>query len=196
MPFGKRIAGKTLHLPPNIVNERSVTAFFKGLNNEGVACLGELVASTKLAAHTSSEHICFAEIEPCEMVRDLDHVLLVDHDPIRFGHELQEHGMRFFPFFRMAMPFDVGPHHPAARNPWPNDRARRYQTEVGVNAQLPHEHSHGGRFDIKTTNGQRFTQQMLNLCVRFEPLHIMDVDACGFSGVMCRNEVDGVTDFP
>lgn len=47
------------------------------------------------------------------MVGNLNHIFLVDHDAIGFGHEVPKYGVSFFSFFGLYMSFNERAHHSA-----------------------------------------------------------------------------------
>ena len=125
----------------------------------------------------------------------LDDVLLVHHDPVRFRHQLKEDGVGVVAPFGVPVPFDVGAHHAAARHAGPDDRTRGDESEVVVDAELAHEHSHGGRFDVEAPHRQGLPEQVLDARVALEPRHVVDVDLGSDLGLVLGDEVDGVADF-
>ena len=47
------------------------------------------------------------------MVGDFNHIFLVDHDAIGFGHQVPKDRVGVFPFFGLYMSFNERAHHPA-----------------------------------------------------------------------------------
>ena len=131
-------------LAPHLFHQHGVAPPGHGLFVKGVPRLREFFARPELPAHPAPEHIGFPEVEPGEMVRDFDDILLVHHDPVSFRHQFEEHRMGVGAPLGVAVPFDVSAHHAAARNAGADDRACRDQPEVIVHAQLAHEHPHRG----------------------------------------------------
>ena len=125
MTLGEGVAGEAFHLAPNLAHQIRRMPFRHGLGVEGVAGPVEFFPGPKLPAHAAPQHIGLPEVEAREPVRHLDHVLLVHHDPVCLGHEVEQEGLGVGALGRVAVAFDVRLHHPASRHPRPDHRARR-----------------------------------------------------------------------
>ena len=193
--FGKGVAGEAFHLAPNLAHHVGRMALRHGLGVEGVAGPIEFFSGPELPAHAAPQHVGFPEVEAREPVRHLDHVLLVHHDPVRLGHEVEQDGVGVSAPVRVAVPFDVRLHHPASRHPRPNHRARCHQPQVIVDLELPHEHAHGGRFHVKASGGPGFPKHGAHALVRLEPPHVVDVNLCGGFWVSGAHHLQRVLDF-
>ena len=193
--LGEGVAGEAFHLAPHLADHVGRVAFRHGLGVEGVAGTVELLPRPKLPAHAAPQHVGLSEIEAREPVRHLDHVLLVHHDPVRLGHEVEQNGMGVGAFGRVAVPFDVRLHHPASGHPRPNHRARRHQPQVVVDLQFAHEHPHGGRLHVEAPGGAGLSKHGAHALVRLEPPHVVDVNRCGGFWIPGAHHLQRVLDF-
>ena len=95
------------------------------------------------------------------MVCHLDHILLIDHDAVGFGHDLCQHGMGLLSALWVPMPQDVLPHHARSCHPRTDDGAGSHELQIGVGLQLSQQHAHGGRLYIKGTDGMPTAEECL-----------------------------------
>ena len=142
--LGKGVPGEAFHLAPDLFDQHRVPPAFDGLLVEGVPRFGKLLPRPEFPAHAAAQHIRLTEVEPGEVVGHLDDVLLVHHYAVRLRHQLEKDGMGVVAPFGVPVPLDVGAHHAAARYAGPDDRARCDESEVVVDAELAHQHPHGG----------------------------------------------------
>src|SRR5688572_1637725 len=96
-------------------------------------------------------------------MRHFDNIFLVDHYTKGFFHQLIH--FRVDGFIGSAISngvksFYVSTHHSGACNSRTDDRACSNQGEIIFTPELTQEHSHGGRFYIKTAKGPALAKEL------------------------------------
>ena len=163
VPLGKGVASKALNLHPyrsrlGILPPQSLAVVKVGSLHPL-----KLILGAGFATHAPAQHIGLGQAQPCKMVGHLDHILLIDHNTVGFGHDLRQHGMGLLPALRVPMPQDVLPHHARSSHPRTDDGASRHELQVGVGLQLSQQHAHGRGFHIKGANGMPTAEEFLDL---------------------------------
>src|SRR5690606_28698417 len=87
MSLGKGIARKTFDLSPDLGREPMIVAFLPAVIKKFALYRLEFFPGTELAAHPPPEHIGLPQVQARELVGHLEHILLVDHDPMGFRHD-------------------------------------------------------------------------------------------------------------
>ena len=111
MSFCKAISCKTFNLLPYFLNELAGMSLFLRLFIELLLYFSEFGLASEFSAHASSEHIAFRQAQPCKNMRHPNHIFLIHHNAISFGHDFMQNRMRFFALFFVNMPLNECTHH-------------------------------------------------------------------------------------
>src|ERR1700761_3983747 len=101
--------------------------------------------------------------------------------------------MRVFELIGIMMPVYILMHHTASSHSRPDDGARRDKGLIIVAVQLFDQLSHGGGFDIKTTDGIAGAELFADVRIFFEPVDIVYIDV---DVMVAFYEIDAFPDMP
>ena len=122
MRLGKRIARKTLHLPPYFgVNRFGIAPFLAVLGK----CIGnfpERFGRTEFARHAPAQYVGIGRIQAREMMCNLDYIFLIHHYAVGFLEQFFHFWMDVAETSGMMEPLDVLAHHARTRNTRTNNR--------------------------------------------------------------------------
>ncbi len=171
MSFGKGIARETGNLLPHLVGQCIGIASRLTIGNKfHLHCL-ELIPRTELAAHATAQYIGLTQLKASELMRHLQYILLVHHDPIGFRHDLGQDRVRILAPFRLPVPADVLVLHPRPCHPGAYHRTGRHQPQVIFHLQFAQQATHGRRLHIIGPNRLAAAQQSIYFLIFFKLFH-------------------------
>ena len=194
MSLGKRIARKAGHLMPDFRNEGFRISLFTTVRYKGRPDPFEFIPGAKLPAHPPSEHVGLPQAEARKIVGDLDHVFLIDHNPIGLRHDLQQHRVGFFDALRVAVAQDVFPHHPAFCHPGPDDGTGGHQPQVVIYFQFAQKHAHSRGFHIEAPHTLGGFYHPVDVRVLLDPGNVVDVNPFKSLRLVFPDDLQGLLD--
>jgi len=123
-----------------------------------------------------------------------NHIFLIDHHTIGFGHNFEQNSGRFAATLRKSAAKNIGLHHSGTGYAGAYHRTGGHQSQIILYLKFAHQHTHSRRLHIKASNGAGLANQTPGGFIIFEYLCPIEVDGC-FTRTILSNQGERIRDF-